>query len=330
MGDDRTHHRIDQRYPKEEARHGEVGARNGEIRRQGPQDHREGDQRGEGRDQQDRIGVDAIAHLPAIDEAVHVFGDALVGVVGVEALEAHAIMGGAIEPAAHIMLGQPPPPADHEDRLRDEFDDGADDVDRHPEQEDCVEQGPESRLILVLDRVEPVAVEEGQAHIDADLRLVHHHQKDHSRNGEAIFAHLEGAEGPDARLRHALAFEIAIRDGADAAHDLQVGHGPDEDAEHGHRQRHAIGQLVGLERLRPQPHHGQQEEPAEDHHFRGEDHDEDFQEGGDARRLECGARAEQPAHAQQERGNIRRGPPDPEGDHREGRDGQTEERHVES
>jgi hypothetical protein len=79
--DQRADSRIEQRHPEQEARQHEVRAGHREVRRQAPQHDRERNERGQRRDQQDGIGVDAVTLLPAVDEPVDVLGDALVGIV---------------------------------------------------------------------------------------------------------------------------------------------------------------------------------------------------------------------------------------------------------
>ena len=64
------------------------------------------------------------------------------------------------QPRGNILVGQPPPPTDHQTGLHQIFDDGTGDLNRGPEQKDRLEQGPERRGILVLDGIEPIAVEE--------------------------------------------------------------------------------------------------------------------------------------------------------------------------
>ncbi len=122
---------VDQRDPEQEAREGDRRIGQGEVGREHPQQNREGHQRTQIRNEQDREGVDAIAFLAAVDEAVDVLGDALVGVVGAAA-ERHAVMGVAVEPAADVILGQPAPPADDEGRGDDEFENRRGDIDESP------------------------------------------------------------------------------------------------------------------------------------------------------------------------------------------------------
>ena len=114
-------------------------------RRQVPQDHHEGNQRDDRAEQRD---ADVQRR---IDEHADVVGDALVGIVGLVALEAHAVMGALPEPAAEIAVGQPAPPSDLQPLLEVKLIDGGDD-EGGGEDAEHAELGNEDVPILVLQR----------------------------------------------------------------------------------------------------------------------------------------------------------------------------------
>ncbi len=152
MGDPGAEGRIDQRRPNQIAGNlvGRIADHQRRGRRQGPQDHHEGDQRDDRAEQRD---ADAER---AVDELLDVLGDALIGVVGLVALEAHAVMGAAGQPAPEIGLRQPAPPADLQPLLEIELVDRGDDEQHgeHGEHQELVEEGVP--VLLLQRRVEGV------------------------------------------------------------------------------------------------------------------------------------------------------------------------------
>jgi hypothetical protein len=56
-----------------------------------------------------------------------------------------------------------------------------------------------SVMTLVLNRVEPIAVEEAEANINADLKLVDYDKRDDQRTGKSSFCHMLHAETATAR-----------------------------------------------------------------------------------------------------------------------------------
>ena len=89
------------------------------------------------------------------NEQVNVFGDALVGVVGVTRLELHPIIGAIGQPSAEVSLGKPAPPADLEHLVEVELIDGEEDIqtDQPRDAEELMEKGG---LVFTLQGAEEV------------------------------------------------------------------------------------------------------------------------------------------------------------------------------
>ncbi len=210
MGEPGGEHGVDERDPEQEARHAHIGARKGEARRQRPQDHREGDERGCLRQEAEpqREGRRG--------ELIDVLGDALVRVVGRAAGELHAVMGRAVEPIAHRLLGHPASPADGEVGAHHELQDRARDADRRQGAEDQEELLPEFGRVLFLDGVEPVPSKIGEAHVDRDLAELDADHRDEKRETDPAFLR-PIAEGPDARLSDVTRREIGNGEAPDLA-----------------------------------------------------------------------------------------------------------------
>src|SRR4051812_41301136 len=128
----------------------------------------------------------------------------------------------AVQPVGYVIVRQPPPPADCKGRLHDIFDDGARDVDESPGGKDKEEQLPEIVRILLLDGVEPIAVEERETNGDADLRLIDEHKKNDHRHGKTPLQRSKRAKRPDARLRFVACIEIAVGDPGYVANDRDM------------------------------------------------------------------------------------------------------------
>ena len=84
---------------------------------------------------------------------MHVFGDALVGVVGLTRHELHPIVGAVGQPRAEVALGQPAPPADLEHLVEIELVHGEDDEDGD-QPRDAEELREKGRLVLLLQGAE--------------------------------------------------------------------------------------------------------------------------------------------------------------------------------
>ena len=63
------------------------------------------------------------------NKQVNVFGDALVGIVGVTRIELHPIISAIGQPSAKVSLGKPAPPADLEHLIKVKLVDGEEDID---------------------------------------------------------------------------------------------------------------------------------------------------------------------------------------------------------
>ena len=88
----------------------------------------------------------------------------------------------ARKPARDEVISQPSPPTDDEHRLREEFDDCRSHIHEGKRREDEQELMPERNRIVVLNRIEQVAVEEVQPYNYADLSLIDEHEENDHRN----------------------------------------------------------------------------------------------------------------------------------------------------
>ena len=164
---------VDQRRPDEITR--DVVGRRADHQRAGgrqvPQDHHEGRERDDRAEQRD---ADVQRR---IDEHADVVGDALVGVVGLIALEPHAVMRALAEPAAEIAVGQPAPPPDLQPLLEIELIDGGDDEGggEHAEHAELVEEGVP---VLVLERVVEGVVPGVELDVQPDLEQLERDDRD--------------------------------------------------------------------------------------------------------------------------------------------------------
>ena len=84
------------------------------------------------------------------------------------------------------MAREPTTPADHQMGLDNIFKNGNGDIDDGPEQEDRVQQGPECRAVLFLNRVEPVAIKEGEPYGNTDLPLIDENERDNDGAGQRL------------------------------------------------------------------------------------------------------------------------------------------------
>ena len=139
------------------------------------------------------------------------------------------------------MVGQPPPPADDEHRLHEEFDDRDRHINEGPRREDEQELLPERGLVAVLNGIEPVAVEEVQPHHDADLGLIDQHEENDHRDGDAPLQCRIRAKRPDARPSGLIGIEVLVGDPHDLADGIELRHRIDEDREDRDRQRQRSG-----------------------------------------------------------------------------------------
>ena len=62
------------------------------------------------------------------NKQVNVFGDALIGIVGLTRLELHSIISAIGQPSAEVSLGKPAPPADVEHLVKVKLVDGDEDI----------------------------------------------------------------------------------------------------------------------------------------------------------------------------------------------------------
>ncbi len=166
--------------------------------------------------------------------------------------------------------------------------------------EDGEELRPERRLVLVLNGVEPVAREERQPQLHADLRLIDDDEEDDHQGRQPALVNSEGGERLDARGGAARRVEIAVADARHLPHDRDEGDRVNENGEDRDGERQAFGQRVILQRFGPEADLRNQEDDAEDDRFDREDRREDAQEAGDFGRLEGGVGAKQPGRGEQQ------------------------------
>ena len=100
-----------------------------------------------------------------LDEEVDVALDALIRVVGRFVGEGYAVMRAPIEPAAVEAACEPSAPADMQRSIDESVEHADDDPDRRKRHEDPDELIPECVGVILLQRVEEVAVPEVQAQL---------------------------------------------------------------------------------------------------------------------------------------------------------------------
>ena len=165
MGERRADHRIDQGGPHQVA--GDIvfsaEQRQRRARRQRPEDHHKGR---EGHDRAEQADAD---RQGLFDEHLHVFGDALVGVVSGFALQLHAIVIAVGQPAFEIAGGHPASPADLQPLVQVELIDLQRDQHRREDAEvsDLVD---EDIVVAFLKRVVKRVVPLVEQHSDSDNR----------------------------------------------------------------------------------------------------------------------------------------------------------------
>ena len=177
MGHPRAENGVDQRGPDQIAGNLERLRPDDQRRRrrQGPQDHDEGHERDDRAEERD-ADIERV-----VDEFADVVGDALIGVVGLIALEPHAVMRALAEPAPEIALGQPIAPADLQPLLQIELIDGADDEEggKQAEHPDLPDEGVP---VLVLQRRVEGVVPGVELDVQPDLEQL---ERDHGREEHA-------------------------------------------------------------------------------------------------------------------------------------------------
>src|SRR5262245_48914483 len=88
---------------------------------------------------------------------IEIFGDPLIGVVGVSSVKLHPIIGLVLEPVAQEILGQPAPPANMQDRSQIKRIDGDNDRCSSDHAKYC-KLPPELGPVVLLKRVVRVVV----------------------------------------------------------------------------------------------------------------------------------------------------------------------------
>ena len=179
-----------------------------------PEHDGEGNQRRDRRDQEDRKIVDTVRGTgtvrATVDEAVDVFSNALVRIVGLTGDEADPVMVVASQPPRHEVVSQPLAPADDEHRLRKEFNDRSCHIEKSKRREDKQQLMPECRCIVVLNGIEQVAIEEVEPHNDADLSLIDQHEDSDHRHTEPPLKCCKWTEGPDVRAVDFISSKIPV------------------------------------------------------------------------------------------------------------------------
>ena len=204
-----------------------------------------------------------------------------------------------VQPVADVMAREPTTPADHQMGLDNIFKNGNGDIDDGPEQEDRVQQGPECRAVLFLNRVEPVAIKEGEPYGNTDLPLIDENERDNDGAGQRLLGECDRRKGPDFDGCHIVAIKKAIGNAHDFGDAGDEGNGIDDDAENADRDRQAlrrdeIGECSGPERIGIE-----HIDRAKDDEFSAEDGSKNHQEarhscrkpGGDC---ECDADTREP------------------------------------
>src|SRR5215469_4470119 len=154
MGQPSADNRKDQSRPERQSGDSEIGSRDSEVDRDRPKDDRERYECRYRRQQADREGVSRIQKI------ADVLGYSLIGIVGSLPDERRTIEAAIIEPQTIIPLAHPTSPANLEHGLGVIFNQAADNRDRRPEAKHPEQQRPERGRVLVLDRVEPIPIEE--------------------------------------------------------------------------------------------------------------------------------------------------------------------------
>ena len=138
------------------------------------------------------------------------------------------------------------------------FNNRAGNINGGPKQKDGEQQAPEGGLVFVLDGIEPIAVEKGQAHGNPDLRLVHHNQKDNHDARQFAFIHRNGLERADGDDSLAGLFKIAVSDLRDPTDHRHIRNHMNEDGKYSHAGRQADGGDGCFQGRRPDLKMGQQ------------------------------------------------------------------------
>ena len=193
--------RVGQRDPDHVAGDGDAEQRDGAGQR--PQDAEEADQRDDVRQQADAEGQ------RVVDEVADVLGDALVRVVGADrgaiGGQADAVVGAIGEPLVEEAHGQPAAPADLQPLRQIGEVDRDHDVDRgdlaEPRHEAArrvaidEQQFEERREVLVLQRVEELAVPEAQDHRHADQQQPERQDREQQAPGGPLLLRAEVRSG---------------------------------------------------------------------------------------------------------------------------------------
>ena len=206
----------------------------------------------------------------------------------------------AVEPAAHIMIGEPAAPADHQHGFNENLDDRAADIDEDPDRKCDKQQCPESIGLIGLKRVEHIAVDEGNPQRKADLRLVHQNQKHDHAYSRIALEHSARRQGPDLQRAAIIRLEIMIGNMHDRAHNAQMRNQPDKNAENRNRQRQAFGQRIFFRPARPETQTRGIMHKTKDDRLRAENGDEDFQKAGNRLRAKGRESANQSGATEQQ------------------------------
>ena len=300
MRRERSAERVNQRRPEQPSRqHDALGDGEGELRGKTPQENgigNDGTQRG---DQQNGEGINAVAFLAPVDEAVHVLGDALVGIVRGRSRQRHRVMPVPANPAVDIVLGEPAAPAQNEVRLNDIFGDRRGDIDERQGREAEQKLGPKHAGVHLLQRVVIVAADEGERDGDADYSLIEQHQDDDRDDGDERFGRPEGWKRPDAHFARGVAVEIQIGDPRHLQDDGAARNEIYENRKHRDRQGHCFGQRIVLQGRGPMILDLDEIKDAEHNCFGREDADENLQKARYFGRAPRGVSAEQRSRRQQ-------------------------------
>ena len=217
----------------------------------------------------DVAGIDA--GPGAVDEAADVLRDALIGVVGRDALarelfrrlfvrmvggvgERELVVHRVHEPARGEGGRHPAPPLQHEIRGDEELDDAGDDGDRRQRHEDDHQLVPERdpvRFVGDLNGVAEIPLEEVEAQRQRHLELIDQDEEEDVDAGVDVLPQDDRLvrQGPD-RDRGPRG-EERIGDRHHPAHQAKMGDGENGENEQRRRQRQIAGQLIFLEALRP-------------------------------------------------------------------------------
>ncbi len=208
------------------------------------------------------------------------------------------------EPARNEMVGEPGPPADHQHRLHEEFDDGHRHEGERVGREDEQELLPEHGLVAVLDGVEPGAIEEIQPHGDGDLGLIDEDEKNDHRDRDASLRRAVGGKRPDAGARGFVGVEVAVGDAHDLSDRRELRHSVDENREDRDGKRQRLRRLLLPESARPESGARSDDGKSEHQGFDREDADENFQEARYAGRAVGRDRADEGDCAEERGGEV--------------------------